>query len=96
MRIEKADYTIRITLDEVRDIAYCMKHDLLDSIERHYNCLQQNQDGEPVFDDLCKEKVRLLTELSNITGERIVENFKYVKNKMFEDKRIERSKNAKK
>ncbi len=90
MKLETAEYKISLNHEELRDIAYCIKHDLLQSIDDHYNKLQQNQDGELVFEDHCKQKVRILKYLSNISGESIFDDFEYMKNKAFTDKRKER------
>lgn len=90
MRIDKAKYTIELDKSEIDTISFSLKHDMLQSIDHHYNNLQQGKDGEPVFDDYEKDKVRLLKELSALTGLQIYEDFEYQKKRLFEEKRKER------
>ena len=92
MNLEKAKYTIELDRSEVIEIAFSLKYNLLKSIEDHYNKLQQEKDGEPVFDDQEKSKVRLLEELSKLSGYQIFEDFQYQKTALFNNKRKEREK----
>ena len=92
MNLQEANYTIKLERNELSEICFCIKRSLLESIEDHYNSLQQNKDGEPVFDEQEKTKVFLLKDLSKLSGYDIYEDFLYMKNKMFAEKREERDK----
>ena len=92
MNLQEANYEIKLDRQELSEICFSIKRSLLEDIETHYNKLQQEKDGEPVFDDQEKTKVRLLKELSKLTGYDIYEDFLYMKNKMFDEKRKERDK----
>lgn len=90
MKLNKAKYTIELDEQELRDLAFALKRALLESIEDHYNKLQQDMDGESVFDEQEKTEVCLLKELSMLSGIGIYENFEYMKKKAFTDRRKER------
>ena len=90
MRLNDAKYTIELEKRELLDICYAMKNALLDSIKTHYNQLQQNRDGESVFDEQEDTEIRLLKELSNLSGQEIYENYLYNKIELFAKKRKER------
>lgn len=46
MFVEDCTVTVRLERDEIRTIAVSMEHDVYSTIATHYNCLQQNKDGE--------------------------------------------------
>ncbi len=94
MKIESAEYKIQLNSDEIRGLAYCVHRDLMRSIKEHYNCLQQSKDGEPIFKDMEKDKIRMMKFLFQIVGEfyfSINCESEYIS--MFEQKRKERREN---
>ena len=62
MKIETAELKVTLTGDEARDIAYHIKYSLMASIKTHYNTLQQDVDGESVFNKQEKDGLRLMQE----------------------------------
>ena len=90
MRLDKANYTIDLDRSELSELVFALKHNLISSIESHYNTLQQEKDGEPVFDDQEKSKVRMLEELSALSGYQIFKDYEYTKKRLFAEKRKER------
>jgi len=91
MKIESAEYKIQLNSEEVRSLAYCVHRDLIRAIKDHYNCLQQGKDGEPIFKDMEKDKIRMMKFLFQIVGEfYFLINCESEYMSMFEQKRKER------
>jgi hypothetical protein len=93
MFVSKGRYTIDFEEWEISALAFALRRELLDIVKTHYNCLQQNQDGEDCFFTNESGKLRLSCALLELLGcgpsARDLE--KEVKH-LFETKRIERAK----
>lgn len=69
MRLSDAKYTLEIDQEEVNVLAYALKNNLESQIERHWNNLQQHEDGELLFNKYCERDLRIMKELFSIMGE---------------------------
>jgi hypothetical protein len=89
--IEKV--TIEMSGYEASNVGYALYNSLKESIERHYNNLQQQNDGEGVFNDQEYPKLNLMKMFFSAAGqyERYSDAIDEYKN-MFADKRKEREK----
>jgi len=93
MRITKSEATIRLNDQEASDIAYSVFTSLLSSIEKHYNCLQQNKDGEDLFFRQESSKLHIMATMYAVVGnpgayDSVIQRFRG----MFRERRVEREK----
>lgn len=91
MNLEESTYLIKFDQQEIYDLLFCIHHDLMGSIERHYNNLQQNEDDESVFFEQRKNYLKFLKSFASMLDridiyDDYIEQYK----KLFETKRAER------
>jgi len=72
MRLHEAEYKINMNNQEVYNIATRLERTLLDSIDNHYNKLQQNQDGEDMFFEQEKSTINLMSDMYCLAGYRYI------------------------
>lgn len=89
--------TIKMQMDgdEVYDIAWSILHDLRGQIKDHWNTLQQEKDGEPLFFEQNKKLLEIMKKMFEVSGyshcyESAISEYK----KSFADKREERKNSA--
>ena len=93
MKIKESTHLIEFTSDELYNIACDIARALKCSINDHYNCLQQDKDGESIFFDQEREKLNTLSTFLMITdGESIYIMYVNQFKEMFAVKREERKK----
>lgn len=93
MEIKKAKYEVELTNDEMYELGCIIIHQLENSIKSHYNELQQEKDGEPVFFEHKKKELAMMKFFFEATGRAemygsYVNEFK----RLFAEKREERKK----
>lgn len=91
MYIRKANYEIDFEAEDINILAFAIMHDLSDDIDRHWNQLQQDEDGESLFFEMRKRNIELMKFLFGLIGKynhakEYIQNFK----EKFEQKRKER------
>ena len=91
MNVNDGQCTIKFTHSELWGMANDTHRALAESIKTHYNSLQHNEDGEPIFLKQEKEKLDRMKMFFSLTGridmyEMYFEDYK----KMFAEKRKER------
>jgi hypothetical protein len=93
MRVLEAEITIEVKREDLDLIGYSLYYDLRNSIENHYNRLQGERDGEPIFNEQEGRKIRLMQDALSLIGHRdIAESFLREFKRSFSDKREEREK----
>ena len=91
MQIKDGETIIRLSHQEARDVSHYITRGLESAIENHYNCLQQDKDGEPVFFDHCKSILNSLEILCFSSGDTMLYEYSISKFKtMFKKRRDER------
>lgn len=91
MNLKKAVYEISFEDSEVWDLASCIQSGLKRSIQDHYNCLQQDQDGEQLFFEQEKRKLYILQNFYGLLGvNSMYKSYENDYKRMFENKRKER------
>ena len=68
MKIEDINVKLSFNRDELYDLSFMIMKVLNNSIESHYNCLQQNKDGESVFFDYEKGKIKMLKTFTHLNA----------------------------
>ena len=91
MDIKPTEITLKLSYDELYDLAFHIKYSLRQSIISHWNTLQQNQDGEGLFNERNANDLRMMKEMFEVCGhsssnENTINEFK----KLFAEKREER------
>lgn len=92
MTIKPKTVEIVMTGDEVYTLAFTIKHDLEESIENHWNCLQQGKDGEELFFKENMEQLKIMQQFFEVSGYgQLFGQAVYEFKQMFEVKRAERA-----
>lgn len=97
MHVLDGTVTIRLSRGELWMLATGLQHAIMDSIEEHYNCLQQAKDGETLFFEQKKDSLELMKELYALYGghsthyDSVIQQAK----RLFQEKREERAAAAK-
>ncbi len=91
MRVAKTEITLELDRDEIDIIGWSLYRGLKNSIVNHYNKLQQEVDGEPIFYEQERMQINLMGDMVSLIGRRdLAENFDREFKGMFEDRRKER------
>ena len=94
MDLRKGEYQINLDSDEIYNLACHVFHDLRDSVNRHWNHLQQDTDGEqPFFEQEEKRGLKYLKFFCSIVGRNdVYDSWIYEIKYIFEERRKERTK----
>ena len=93
MWVEKTKVTLQMEEGELNDIAFSLKESLLATISKHYNVLQNNEDGEALFFERERRKLNLTTEFLSLIGcSQVARDMREEIKLMFKTKREERAK----
>ena len=96
MRTEIEEVTVKLSGSECYEIALCFFSDMKGSIERHYNHLQQDTDGESSFYDMCSKKIKMMNDFFLCGGyPNMIEHTDKTFKEMFSDRKKERAEKAK-
>ena len=93
MEIKGGETVIKLSHQEARDVSHYITRGLEAAIKSHYNRLQQDQDGETIFFEHCKETLNSLEVLCFAAGDVTLYEYSISKFKsMFKALRDERAK----
>jgi len=97
MNVQNCIVTVKLSRDELWLLATNLEYRLQQSIEGHYNCLQQGKDGEAVFFDREKERLELMKEFYGLHGGHSLHYDSFIRQARtaFQEKREEREAGAK-